>query len=291
MSSGYTPAVDNTATQHDGTETLAVNVLMRRLLTLVALKTVGRFYRDGSACVRLSSRLVVKTSPWVHLTEAATLQFVAKHTSVPVPRVHCAFVRKNRAFIVMDRVLGVSLARAWKTLTDAERDTIFAQLRTLLQELRALPPPPGARIQSCVGGSMRDPRLPKSLPRFGPFKTTHEFHSWLRDGLQPENHPDRKDDQDWKDIKAMVARQDGPWPPPVFAHGDLNPSNIFVHNGRVSALIDWECAGWYPPYWDYTSAWYWAIMAPEWQDAAGKFLDPCPDELAMEITRRKWWGE
>ncbi len=290
--SGYIPAVDTSATQHDGTEALAVNAtLVRRFLTLLALNTTGRFYRNGSACVRISNHLVVKTSPWVHLTEAATMQFVAAHTSIPVPRVYCAFVRKNHAFIVMDRVPGVSIATAWKTLTGAERDAIFAELRGMFDELRALPPPPGCGIQSCVGGSLRDSRLPRSLPRFGPFKTTQEFHFWLRHEMQPENHPNRKDDQDWKGIDAMVARQDGPWPAPVFTHGDLNPSNIFVHKGRVSGIIDWEFSGWYPPYWDYTSTWCWAVMATEWRDAVGKFLSPWPEELEMEITRHRWWGE
>jgi aminoglycoside phosphotransferase len=291
---GYIPAVDNTATQHDGTEALSVNAtLVRRLLTLVALETVGRFTRDGSACVRISRSLVVKTSPWAHLTEAATLQFVAAHTtSVPVPRVHCAFVRNNRAFIVMDRVPGVSLARAWKTLNDAERDAIFAQLRGMFEELRALPPPPpGAGIQSCVGGSLRDSRITRSWPRFGPFKNTQDFHFWLRHELRPEDHPDREDNQDWKDIKAMVARQDGPWSAPVFTHGDLNTSNIMVDGGRVTGIIDWEFGGWYPPYWEYTAAWSGHYVRLGWEKEIVKFLDPYPEELEMEITRQRWWGE
>jgi hypothetical protein len=88
--SGYIRAVNNTATQRDGTEGLAINAtLVRRFLTVLALKTTGRLYGDGSACVPISKSLVVKTDPFVHLTEAATLQFVARNTSIPVPRVHC----------------------------------------------------------------------------------------------------------------------------------------------------------------------------------------------------------
>jgi Ser/Thr protein kinase RdoA (MazF antagonist) len=37
----------------------------------------------------------------------------------------------------------------------------------------------------------------------------------------------------------------------VFTHGDLDPRNILVENGRVSGIVDWEQAGWYPEYWEY----------------------------------------
>lgn len=289
--SGYTRPVDSTATQHDGTLSLAVNnSFLRRFLTLVALKTTARFYERSGPCVPISPRLIVKTGPFAHLTEAATLEFVASNTSIPVPHVHCAFVHNNRAVIVMDRIKGVSLARAWQTLSDEDRDSIYEQLRSMFQELRSLPPPAGVGIESCVGGSLRDARIPRSWPRFGPFKTIQEFHLWLRHGLRPEAHPGRKEDDDWNEIRAMVEKQDGPWPAPVFTHGDLNPSNILVRGSRVVGIIDWEFAGWYPFYWEYTSAWYAHLTRQGWEDAILKFLDAYPEELKMEITRQKWWG-
>ena len=169
--------------------------------------------------------------------------------------------------------------------------SIFTQLRDMLRELRALSPPPDTGIESCGGGSLRDSRIPRSRPRFGPFRTIQDFHLWLREHLGPEEHANRQDDQDRKDIKEMVAKQDGLWPPPVFIHGDLNPFNILVCGNRVVSIIDWEFAGWYPCYWEYTSAWYGNRTPRAWQDSIAKFLDPCPVELRMEITCQKWWGE
>jgi Phosphotransferase enzyme family len=32
----------------------------------------------------------------------------------------------------------------------------------------------------------------------------------------------------------------------VFAHADLNLHNVFVKDVSILALLDWECAGWYP---------------------------------------------
>lgn len=291
MSGRYIPPIDGAATQHEGTDHLAIkNTFIRRFLTILALKTTGRFYRHDGPCVPVSKHLIVKTGPFVHLTEAATMQFVAAKTSIPVPRVHCSFVYKNRAYIVMERIQGRSLPHAWETLSEADRESIFAQLRRMFRELRTLSPP-DKQIQSCVGGSLRDSRIPRSRPRFGPFRTAQEFHLWLRKGLRPEEHPTRENDQDWEDIKEMVAKQDRPCPPPVFTHGDLNPFNILIRGDQVVGIVDWEFAGWYPYYWEYTSAWYGNLTRQAWQDMIIKFLDPYPEELKMEITRQKWWGE
>jgi Phosphotransferase enzyme family len=37
----------------------------------------------------------------------------------------------------------------------------------------------------------------------------------------------------------------------LFSHGYLAFHNIIVRDEHVSAIIDWEYAGWYPEYWDY----------------------------------------
>lgn len=191
------PPVHNRAAQHEGTGHLAINnTFLRRVSTLVALQATARFYRYDGPCVPISNKLMVKTGPFVHLAEAATIKFVASKTSIPVPRVY-----KNQAFILMERIQGLPLAKAWKTLSEADRENVLAQLRDMIKELRALPPLPGTGVESCEGGSVREPRIPRKQPRFGPFKAIQEFHSFPPEHLRPEDHPDRPDDQDWKDIK------------------------------------------------------------------------------------------
>ncbi|TFY63573.1 hypothetical protein EVJ58_g3183 [Rhodofomes roseus] len=39
----------------------------------------------------------------------------------------------------------------------------------------------------------------------------------------------------------------------VLSHGDLAPHNILVMDGHITGVIDWEAAGWYPEYWEYTT--------------------------------------
>ncbi|ATY60600.1 serine threonine kinase [Cordyceps militaris] len=263
------------------------NSPIRKWLTLIALKTTARVYQWNGPCVPISSRIVVKKGKNVYLTEAATMAFIAARTKIPVPRVHCSFTRRNVTYIVMERMRGKTLADAWPSLSDADVERILLQLRGMLGELRAVPAP-GIAIQSCIGGSLRDSRIPRpEEPRFGPFSSAHAFHEWLREGLGPEEKPRYVDDEEWIDIKYMIAMQNRKCEGPVFTHGDLNPFNIIVRKGNIEAIIDWEFSGWLPPYWEYTSVWLGNKTRGAWQQMAAKFIDPWPNELRMETIRQK----
>jgi thiamine kinase-like enzyme len=113
----------------------------------------------------------------------------------------------------------------------------------------------------------------------------------LRDGAEAAQIGDHVTEQEADEIKAMIAQQDGQWPAPVFTHCDLNPTNILVREDKIVGIIDWEFAGWYPSYWEYTSAWLGNLTRSLWQDTLLDLLDPYPEELEMEKTRFKWWGE
>jgi Ser/Thr protein kinase RdoA (MazF antagonist) len=40
-----------------------------------------------------------------------------------------------------------------------------------------------------------------------------------------------------------------------FTHGDIKHHNILVdEEGHITGLLDWESAGWYPEFWEYTTA-------------------------------------
>ena len=238
--------------------------------------------------------MIVKTGLQAHLTEAATMRFVAENTSIPVPKIYCSFVHKGRAFTLMERIQGEPIATALRKLSDLDQWKVYAQLRAMIQELRAINPPSNTGVQSCTGGSLHDSRITHGLPRFGPFKTIQAFHFWLRREMSvPDIQTYSKESRhecDWTAVEKMATMQDGQWPPSVFTHADLNPCNILVHGNKVVSIIDWEFSGWYPDYWEYTSSWYGAIVHTQWQDEILKFFEPFPKELSMEITRQKYWG-
>ncbi|KAF4449242.1 small s, partial [Fusarium albosuccineum] len=188
---------------------------------------------------------------------------------------------------------GDPIAKGWDERSQESKYKLFAQLKLNIQDLRSLQRPPSAGVESCIGGSLFDCRIPRPDRRFGPFKTIQEFHLWLRGGLKASEvkKTEQVTEEEWNDIKDMATTQDGPWPAPVFTHGDLNPANIIVRGVKIVGLIDWVFSGWYQHYWEYTSAWCSHITRTEWQDLLGSFLEPFPEELKMERTRQRWWGE
>ncbi|KAH0370310.1 kinase subdomain-containing protein, partial [Aureobasidium melanogenum] len=273
-----------------GAQDLAINNTgFNRFFTRVALKTLARFHKSDGFCRPISRKLIIKTGPWVDLTEAATMRFIAEKTSIPVPKVHCSFVHKGRTYILMERIQGEEIPRAWARLGDHGRTEIFAQLKQMIDEMRSLTPPSSTRVQSCTGGDLWDSRYNHCHSRFGPFATIQEFHLWLRQGCRVAEHKnnERMRGGEGQEIARLEAMHDGPWPPPVFTHGDLNPGNILVRDQDVVAIIDWEFAGWYPHYWEYTAAWYGNLVRTGWQDVLPHFLQAYPAELAMEINRQR----
>ncbi|KAI0532520.1 kinase-like domain-containing protein [Xylaria digitata] len=293
MTSVYVPPEYNIETQHNGTQHLAINnTFFRRFLIRLALHTTARFHSRDGPCIPISKHKIVKTGRRIHLTEGATMRYLAENTTIPVPKVYCSFLHKNGAYVVMERIQGEELPRAWKSMSVESREDVLAQLRVIFQELHSLSPPSGTGVESCVEGSLFDSRISRRNPRFSPFKTIQEFHFWLRRDLKPEDLKDREKDQDWYDLMDMMRQQDGHWPPPTFAHGDLNPFNVLLRDGKVVGLIDWEFSGWYPHYWEYTSAWFGNLTRTEWQGMLDKILDrPSPEVFKMEEVRNKWWGE
>ncbi|KAF4965984.1 hypothetical protein FZEAL_10710 [Fusarium zealandicum] len=95
--------------QRKKTESINAGRLARALtLTTLWIRTNQYLRRLWKPQVGLLSILGcrIKVTPYVNLAEAHAMQFIAQHTSVPVPKVHCAFIRNGRTCIVMSEVDG-----------------------------------------------------------------------------------------------------------------------------------------------------------------------------------------
>lgn len=257
-----------------------------RLAVRTVLKALGRFCQRRGDVLFLTNKLCIKHGHLVQVSEAFTMQFIASHTSIPVPKVYCAFVHKGCTYIMMERVGGEMLAKGWYSRPGDSRERIFAQLKKMVNEMRALPAPCPS-VANMLGGPLYDPRFPGASLTIGPFQTVHDFHLFLRNGML-EPPPDGRHPE----IHDMMQLQDQPWPMPVFTHGDLSSFNILVQGDHVVGIIDWETAGWYPTYWEYSMAWWQAHPYNEfWRNVTERFLDtPMAEELDMERTRLRYFG-
>ena len=82
MAHPYIPPEYNIDAQHDGTEHLAINnTWLRRFLTRLALHTTAKFYSRDGLCVPVSKHEIVKTGFRIHLTEGATLKYLAENAT------------------------------------------------------------------------------------------------------------------------------------------------------------------------------------------------------------------
>jgi aminoglycoside phosphotransferase len=233
----------------------------------------------------LTDGLCVKYGRHVHLSEASTMQFITQHTSIPVPKVLCAFTRNGMTYIVMERIKGDMIGKGWVKRSEESKTKLLAQLAGMVREMRTLQPPQDNKfgVASVDGGSLYDCRIPGPSLRFGPFDTIQDFHRHLRMGIELDSRLS-------PEIQEFIKQQSKSWPL-VFTHGDLSSLNILARGDDIVGIIDWETAGWYPSYWEYTTAYQVNPQNSFWVHEIDKFLQPMPEELAMDRIRLKYFGD
>ncbi|KAJ5720912.1 kinase-like protein [Penicillium malachiteum] len=256
---------------------------LSRFMTLLAIRILKRIRPREGNVLMLTDGICVKYGRRVHLSEASTMRFISQHTSIPVPKVLCAFTRSGWTYIVMERIEGDIIGNGWVKRSEDSKAKLLSQLAEKIREMRGLRPPEGTMIASVDDGSLFDCRIPGPSLRFGPFDTIQDFHRHLRMGMEFDSRLDT-------DIQELIKGQSKSWPL-MFTHGDLSSLNILVRGDDIVGIIDWETAGWYPSYWEYTSA---HLVNPQnsfWVHEIDKFLQPMPEELAMERIRQIHFGD
>ncbi|KFH41870.1 hypothetical protein ACRE_074060 [Hapsidospora chrysogenum ATCC 11550] len=254
------------------------------LYKLFSIQWFSRLFERAGPVVFLSSRVCVKATGLTSLAEASAMRFVAENTTIPVPKVYSAFEHKGVVYIVMERIDGHLLTDGWLHRTPESRSRILSSLRPMIQQLRQIPAPAGCWVCNVDGGPIYDPRLP-GVKDWGPFPTIDDFHRKLRLDLDEPVYCGRPLGEDFGRLISFHKRH---WSSPVFTHGDLSSLNILARGDEVVGIVDWETAGWMPPYWEYTSAWHVNPYNPFWQEEVDRFLEPFPEALEMEVIRRKY---
>jgi len=74
-------------------------------------------------------------------------------------------------------------------------------------------------------------------------------------------------------IERMIQLQDKRQYETKPTHGDFNSLNVLVKDDNIVGIIDWEMAGWYPDYWESTSAWHVNHVDDYWRPEVEKVLD------------------
>ena len=148
------------------------------------------------------------------------MSYVAKHTSIPVPKVQRAWRSNRIAYIAMDVIRGVDLAYAWHNMSQDTKDWVIVQLKDYIAQLRALDSPSiDGAVTSVMGGPLRDGSRVGLKPfKFGPLRSHDDFHQFFRAGITVDSFGAiQSTDQ--------VLISHGQQYATKFTHGDIAPSH------------------------------------------------------------------
>ncbi len=66
-----------------------------------------------------------------------------------------------------------------------------------------------------------------------------------------------------------------------FTHNQMRPKNILFKDGHISAIINWAHSGWFPEYWEYTTAMTTYNRRQDWNAILDNAIGRPPCELAI----------
>ncbi len=209
--------------------------------------------------------------------EAFLLDFFAT-TEVPVPRLiahgTCAVYRRESLapyFILMEHLRGVPLNWRYYRAEREERRTYLRQIVALIGALSTfrVRQPEGAVTLGSIAAPLRrvgtfvacDHLMAFPNEPVGPFASVSammeaQIGFWLAQlEAQPDDHYSTTLHTVWARLDRSVLAGDVPI---AVAHADIAPMNMMVDPDaqRITGLIDWEFAGFYPADMDFHSLLY-----------------------------------
>jgi aminoglycoside phosphotransferase len=245
-----------------------------RLQTYKLLRSAGSIIYGTTTMEvqRIPFGMYLKYGPGTHsdryAKEFSALRPVRNETSIPIPRPIDLIVSPIESILVTSRLEGNPAGFGTQAYSDQELETMAQDLREWIAQLHRVPRSDSinAAIMNASGGPCLDYRIGGSP--VGPYSSEKEFSKSLSLGILPD----------------LVHRNDHNI---VFTHSDLNMRNILVKDGRISRIVDWENAGWYLEYWEYTKCHFGARLTHRWLKMVDSvFGDTFHEELRIE---RQYW--
>jgi aminoglycoside phosphotransferase len=247
-------------------------------LAAISNKRYGSTGSERTFKLPFNLYLRVSQHDWApkHQAEYEALRLIQKYTtSIPAPRPIDTIHDSKRSFLLMTGLPGRTIGQMLCVMTDEQLRSVAQDLKRYLAELRRIPNRTGSRGQICnaLGGGILDWRIGDSQRRELIFQDETQFNEFLIDDLP------LGDDKKEQISKSHAVKHDI-----VFTHADINLRNVLVDdNARISGIVDWECAGWYPEYWECTKAHFTVRHTIRWlADVVDQVFPDFQDELHAE---------
>ncbi|KAL8387344.1 hypothetical protein RB595_009974 [Gaeumannomyces hyphopodioides] len=244
--------------------------------------------------VDIGSDNVVKIGLGIDPDHISNLQHINEHMpEIPTPRFLGALSGGRLTYIFMSRSQGVTLESIWPDLTVGQKLSVKQQLAEHLKRLRQKSPLAGqTRLGSFESGICKDLRRSLRVSS-APLHSETEWNDFLC------KEPGRTVTAFITMIRSFMTEDHRI----VMTHGDLHPRNIMVVTGasddgeadiRVTSILDWELAGWYPEHWEFVRALSTIGSRERWNDwveylpadAIGQY----PVEYSLDCLIHRWLG-
>ncbi|KAI0400690.1 kinase-like domain-containing protein [Xylaria palmicola] len=213
----------------------------------------------GTYVISVGLHYAVKTDTSGDLDQITNLQYIHdKFPDIPAPRCLGTIADGQRIYFFMSRSPGSTLESVWPDLSVSTKVSLRNQLNSLFHHIRSLcfeSQTERALIGGFVSGVSKDVRKTERIAS-DPVRSEKEFNEFLC------SKPGRTTTTLIRTVCSSMSHNHRI----VSTHGDLHPRNIMVdwgkdENGRmledtvrVSSILDWEAAGWYPEHWEFVKA-------------------------------------
>ncbi|KAF2276029.1 uncharacterized protein EI97DRAFT_433440 [Westerdykella ornata] len=260
----------------------------------------------GRRVVGVGDHYVVKYGMRVDLLEGETMLLLERSTTVPVPRVYAMYQSADKKvnYIVMERIIGSTLKSEWTRLDQSAKEAVSFQLRAIISEMRKLESPGG---YCSVGRRELSDDLfwtnDPTKPFAGPFDTESDLNNAVIAKYLESGYSRYKADHYARTFEQLFQNHG-----PVFSHADFQKKNIMIRKRSTAetmeedgmcwnaanvegVLIDWEFAGWYPSYWEYSRAILGCgLWEDDWSYWVDQILEPFRVEYAWteQLFRELW---
>jgi aminoglycoside phosphotransferase (APT) family kinase protein len=221
----------------------------------------------------LNDGKVAKLGHDICLHETENMSFIRKHTSIPIPEVFDEYdTSDGRHCIIMSHIPGTPLQEAWPNMPDESKSSIIEQLIGYIHELRQLK---GESVSSASGSPTFMPLFKSPVDKV--LHSSSEFHNLLTSRVV-QTIP--------KFYVALIRSRFDDNSRLVFTHADLVDRNILVQDGRITGILDWEWAGFYPEHWEFVQFMTNTAWKMEWGDRVIKeFPEYANVYLAFDVLR------
>ncbi|KAI1206243.1 kinase-like protein [Annulohypoxylon truncatum] len=197
----------------------------------------------------IATDYVLKSRRYVYDMEAEieNINFVAEHTSLPLPKIVASWEQGTRFLAIEERLEGESLDKALPNLARGDVKRIGEQVGEYLRQLKNNTSP---LMEMLDGRPVVDRRLFKPLPDsywrgYSGCATDAELRLNLSLAID--------DNVDLNTMHRFMAKMPSALPF-TFSHSDVHEENVMVKDGNFVGLLNWGLAGFYPSWWEFVNS-------------------------------------